>query len=61
MAKDLAISHGLQERVGFQPEQLDLCYRTWKEACTSLDERADNLEIARFLEERLVGNKANAA
>jgi len=61
MAKDLAISHGLQERVGFQPEQLDLCYRTWKEACLSLDEHADNLEIARFLEKRLAGDKAEVA
>lgn len=53
MAKDLGITHGLHERLGFLPEQLDLCFQTWQAACSELDKTADNLEIARFLESRL--------
>jgi len=53
MAKDLGISHGLHEHLGFLPAQLDLCHRTWQEACSVLDKSADNLEIAKFLEARL--------
>ena len=61
MAKDLGISHGLHEHLGFLPAQLDLCHRTWQDACAVLDKNADNLEIARFLEERLVGPSADTA
>ena len=61
MAKDLGITHSLHERLGFLPEQLDLCYRTWQAAGASMERGADNLEIARFLEEQLAGKAASAA
>lgn len=61
MAKDLGITHGLHEHLGFLPEQLDLCYRTWQAACPELETTADNLEIARFLEARLTKQAASAA
>ncbi len=61
MAKDLGITHSLHERLGFLPEQLDLCHRTWQAAGASMERGADNLEIARFLEERLAPKASSAA
>jgi len=61
MAKDLGIAHGLHEHLGFLPEQLDLCYRTWQAASARMDKTADNLEIARFLQDRLSQQPATAA
>lgn len=60
MAKDLGITHGLNEHLGFLPRQLDLCYQTWQAACAELDRSADNLEIARYVE-RLLVKPATAA
>lgn len=61
MAKDLGITHSLHEHLGFLPEQLDLCHRTWQAASRQLEAGADNLEIAVFLEERLTRTPSSAA
>lgn len=61
MAKDLGITRGLHEHLGFLPGQLDLCYQTWQAACVEMEKTADNLEIARFLETRLTKPSATAA
>lgn len=60
MAKDLGITHSLHERLGFLPEQLDLCHRTWQAATANAARDADNLEIARFLERRLTEKTPSA-
>lgn len=61
MAKDLGITYGLHEHLGFLPQQLKLCYETWSAACADLDKTTDNLEIARYLEARLTKHAATAA
>ncbi|NYT79714.1 NAD(P)-dependent oxidoreductase [Alcaligenaceae bacterium] len=53
MAKDLSITHGLKDSLGFLPPQLDLCFRTWQDAIQKLPEQADNTEIMRYLKKEL--------
>lgn len=49
-AKDLATAAGLQALADVDAPQLTLCAALWKQAIDTLDARADNTEIIRFLE-----------
>ena len=53
MAKDLGITHGLKNVVGFTPPQLDLCFKTWQDAVQALPSTADNTEIFRYIKTKL--------
>ncbi len=53
MAKDLGITHGLKESLGFLPPQLALCFKTWQDAAQKLPAQADNTEIMRYLKREL--------
>src|SRR5699024_3392051 len=58
MAKDLGITHGLIDTLGFTPPQLDLCFKTWQDAIKSMPATADNTEIFRFIKKHLSGAPA---
>lgn len=49
-AKDLATAAGLQTLADVEAPQLTLCATLWKQAIETLDPRADNTEIIRYLE-----------
>ena len=61
MAKDLSISHGLDEHLGFGLPQLAVCHALWRDARDALPATTDNTEIYRFLAGRLAATAKTPA